>query len=87
MIEKQSIHRLLLLTSLLTITQMSTSKTKDGNTYNQCKDCLKTAKERLGRKADDEQRVNNCKVPVQLRGSKLRSTICSHKKRKTLKIQ
>jgi hypothetical protein len=29
----------------------------------------KTSKERLSRKADDEQRVNNCRVPAELRGS------------------
>jgi hypothetical protein len=28
----------------------------------------KTSKERLSRKADDEQRVDNCRVPVELRG-------------------
>jgi hypothetical protein len=29
----------------------------------------KTAKERLSRKADDEQRVDNCRVPAELRGA------------------
>jgi hypothetical protein len=28
----------------------------------------RTSKERLSRKADDEQRVDNCRVPVELRG-------------------
>jgi hypothetical protein len=28
----------------------------------------KTSKERLSRKANDEQRVDNCRVPVELRG-------------------
>jgi hypothetical protein len=28
----------------------------------------KTSKERLSRKADDDQRVDNCRVPVELRG-------------------
>ena len=28
----------------------------------------RTSKERLARKANDEQRVDNCKVPVELRG-------------------
>ncbi len=32
----------------------------------------RTAKERLGGKASDEQRVDNCKVPVDLRGAKPR---------------
>jgi hypothetical protein len=29
----------------------------------------KTSKERLSRKADDEQRVDNCRVPAELRGT------------------
>jgi hypothetical protein len=36
----------------------------------------RTAKERLGRKASDEQRVDNCKVPLDLRGSKPRPDEC-----------
>ncbi len=37
----------------------------------------KTLKERLGDKASDEQRVNNCKVPAQLRGAKARPEGCA----------
>ncbi len=37
---------------------------------------VKTAKERLGKKASDEQRVNNCKVPFEKRGSKKRPDQC-----------
>lgn len=29
---------------------------------------VKTSKERLSRKADDEQRIDNCRVPAALRG-------------------
>ena len=36
----------------------------------------RTAKERLGRKASDEQRVDNCKVPLDLRGPKPRPDQC-----------
>ena len=36
----------------------------------------RTAKERLGRKASDEQRVDNCKVPRDLRGPKPRPDEC-----------
>ena len=36
----------------------------------------RTGKERLGGKASDEQRVDNCKVPVDLRGSTLRPDDC-----------
>ncbi len=39
----------------------------------------KTAKERQAGKAYDPQRVNDCKVPPELRSNKLRSTGCSKK--------
>jgi hypothetical protein len=38
----------------------------------------RTLKERLGDKASDDQRVDNCKVPVAERGSKARPDDCSH---------
>ena len=38
-----------------------------------------TGKEKLAGKASDEQRVNNCKVPLKKRGSKARSAECSRK--------
>jgi hypothetical protein len=37
-----------------------------------------TLKERLGDKASDEQRVDNCKVPVERRGTKVRPNGCEH---------
>jgi hypothetical protein len=36
----------------------------------------RTAKERLGGKASDEQRVDNCKVPLKQRGPKPRPDDC-----------
>lgn len=42
---------------------------------------VKTGKERLGKKASDNQRVNNCKVPVEKRGSKPRPDQCHRLKR------
>ena len=36
----------------------------------------RTGKERLGGKASDEQRVDNCKVPIDLRGAKPRPDQC-----------
>jgi hypothetical protein len=36
----------------------------------------RTGKERLGGKASDEQRVDNCKVPLDLRGSTSRPDDC-----------
>ncbi|SAK72898.1 hypothetical protein AWB75_03931 [Caballeronia catudaia] len=38
----------------------------------------KTLKERLGDKASDEQRVDNCNVPVDRRGTKVRPNSCAH---------
>jgi len=35
-----------------------------------------TGKERLGPKWTDEQRIDNCKVPVDKRGTKQRSNAC-----------
>jgi hypothetical protein len=37
-----------------------------------------TGKERLGRKWMDEQRIDNCNVPIDKRGSKPRSSVCPH---------
>ncbi|CAN7677864.1 hypothetical protein LJR220_006484 [Bradyrhizobium sp. LjRoot220] len=37
-----------------------------------------TGKERLGRKWMDEQRIDNCNVPVDKRGSQPRPSICPH---------
>ena len=40
---------------------------------------VKTGKERLSSKANDEQRVDNCKVPQELRGTTVRSDTCEGK--------
>ena len=37
-----------------------------------------TGKERLGKKWMDEQRIDNCKVPIDKRGTKPRPSTCSH---------
>jgi hypothetical protein len=37
---------------------------------------LRTAKERLGEKWTDEQRIDNCKVPLDKRGPKVRPDTC-----------
>lgn len=37
-----------------------------------------TGKERLGRKWMDEQRIDNCKVPAEMRGAKPRPEACAH---------
>jgi hypothetical protein len=40
---------------------------------------VKTGKERLSSKASDEQRVDNCKVPPELRGATPRPDACDSK--------
>ena len=40
---------------------------------------VKTGKERLSSKASDEQRVDNCKVPQESRGTTVRSDTCEGK--------
>jgi len=40
---------------------------------------VRTGKERLSSKASDEQRVDNCKVPQELRGTTVRSDTCEGK--------
>jgi hypothetical protein len=37
-----------------------------------------TGKERMGKKWMDEQRIDNCNVPADKRGSKLRPSNCPH---------
>ncbi len=37
-----------------------------------------TGKERLGRKWMDEQRIDNCNVPIDKRGTQPRSSSCAH---------
>ena len=37
-----------------------------------------TGKERMGRKWMDEQRIDNCNVPIDKRGSRPRPSVCPH---------
>ena len=37
-----------------------------------------TGKERLGEKWKDEQRIDNCKVPLEKRGARPRPDACAH---------
>ena len=39
---------------------------------------VQTGKERLGRKWMDEQRIDNCNVPVDKRGTRPRPSACPH---------
>ena len=38
----------------------------------------RTGKERMGKKWMDEQRLDNCNVPIDKRGSRPRSSACPH---------
>jgi hypothetical protein len=44
---------------------------------------VKTGKERLSSKASDDQRVDNCKVPPELRGTAVRPNTCDGKPQAT----
>ena len=44
-----------------------------------------TGKERLGKKWMDEQRIDNCKVPIDKRGTKPRPNVCPHVSMGTLR--
>lgn len=68
------------ITTLLLITQqlMALESIKQNTHFQQV---VKTAKERLGKKYADNQRVNNCKVPIEKRGFKPRPDQCHKIKR------
>ena len=75
------IARVMLLAALLSHTCVARSAepvAQTASTSNAQAEMPKTLKERLSDKASDEQRVDNCKVPVELRGSKSRPDACSH---------
>jgi hypothetical protein len=60
------------LMAMILAAQMSLGSRADGQANQIQAEPTRTAKERLGRKASDEQRVDNCKVPPALRGPKPR---------------
>ncbi len=64
-----------IITALLLIAQqvMAVESIKQTTYFQQV---VKTAKERLGKKYADNQRVNNCKVPIEKRGFKPRPDQC-----------
>ena len=53
------------------------SANKEGEARQVQAEPTRTGKERLGGKASDEQRVDNCKVPLDLRGPIPRPDNCS----------
>ena len=57
------------LMAMILVAQMSLGSRADGQAKQIQAEPTRTAKERLGRKVSDGQRVDNCKVPPALRGS------------------
>jgi len=65
------------LMAMILVAQMSLGSRAEGQANQIQSEPTRTAKERLGSKASDEQRVDNCKVPPPaLRGSKPRPDEC-----------
>ncbi|HXB80291.1 MAG TPA: hypothetical protein VNX23_23255 [Bradyrhizobium sp.] len=53
-------------------------RTAPGAATSKTSPAVLTGKERLGRKWMDEQRIDNCNVPIEKRGTKPRPTVCHH---------
>jgi hypothetical protein len=64
------------LMAMMRVAQMALGSRADGQANQIQAEPTRTAKERLGSKASDEQRVDNCKVPPALRGPKSRPDEC-----------
>ena len=64
------------LMAMILVAQMSLGSRADGQANRIQAEPTRTAKERLGGKVSDEQRVDSCKVPFALRGPKPRPDEC-----------
>src|SRR5262245_36448674 len=64
------------LIAMILVAQMSSGSRADGQANQIQTEPTRTAKERLGDKASDEQRVDNCKVPPAVRGPMPRPDEC-----------
>ena len=64
------------LMAMILVAQMSLGSRADGQAKQIQAEPTRTAKERLGRKVSDGQRVDNWKVPPALRGPKPRPDEC-----------
>jgi hypothetical protein len=62
--------------AMILVAQMSLGSRADRQANRIQAEPTQTAKERLGGKARDERRVDNCKVPPALRGPKPRPDEC-----------
>jgi hypothetical protein len=64
-----SMHKLALAMNLVIASMLMASQAAAQETKQDTKPESKTAKERSSRKWFDEQRIDNCRVPVELRGA------------------
>jgi hypothetical protein len=58
------------------VVESGTVLQQDGEPKQLRADPMRTGKERLGGKSTDEQRIDNCNVPLELRGPKPRPDDC-----------
>jgi hypothetical protein len=64
--------------SFATLVPFAQAETSKPAPINRHAPAVLTGKERLGPKWTDEQRIDNCNVPVDKRGNKLRPSICAN---------
>ncbi len=67
-------HLVIFTAFLIPVNQVAAVKAIKQTTHFQ--KVVKTAKERLGKKFSDNQRINNCKVPIEKRSDKPRPDQC-----------
>ena len=79
-----------LVASLLAIGLVASASAQNGQPDHSTSDAASpaeralTGKERLGRKWTDEQRIDNCHVPIEKRGSKPRASTCTRARNRIL---
>ncbi len=71
-----NINYLTVIGTALVLASPCSIATQTGEKDHNAEKKMKTAKEKLGKKWSDHQRVNNCKVPVEERGTKPRPVEC-----------
>ena len=65
-----------LIAHVVSVSAGAERRSKGGDDRQTQAEPTRTGKERLGGKASDQQRVDNCKVPLDLRGSTPRPDDC-----------
>jgi len=77
-LHQQSLVSLLTICLALPASAQDRAPLRTGPESNANRPAVLTGKERLGKKWMDEQRLDNCKVPIDKRGTKPRPSACSH---------